>query len=148
MPDVSASIEIARPPEAVWTVIDEVERHAEWQEDLVSVRRETEGPIVVGSRAVEVRTVPGGKQQESRWEVTQHDAPRAMVFQVIDGPIRVTGKVRLEPVGDGSSTKLTVDLDFTGHGFGKLVVGLARSHARKQAPKDQANLKRIVESSG
>jgi hypothetical protein len=58
----------------------------------------------------------------------------------------VVGRVTLDPVGDGSSTQVSLVLDFEGHGFGKLLVPLARSQAAKQVPQDQLRLKERLES--
>ena len=88
----------------------------------------------------------GKREQEITYEVTEHDPPRTFAFRGIDGPVRVVGRGTVEPVGDGSSSKVTIELDFSGHGFGKLLAPLARSQARKQVPKDQQRLKERLES--
>jgi hypothetical protein len=49
-------------------------------------------------------------------------------------------------VGDGGHSRVTIELDFKGHGFGKLVAPMARRQARKQVPKDQLSLKERLES--
>src|SRR5438105_4132781 len=41
---ITSSIEIARRPEEVFAYLDELDKHGEWQEAIVSVRKETEGP--------------------------------------------------------------------------------------------------------
>ena len=41
---------------------------------------------------------------------------------------------------------MTLELDFAGHGFGKLLAPLAGSQARKQVPEDQQRLKERLES--
>jgi hypothetical protein len=41
---------------------------------------------------------------------------------------------------------VTLDLDFEGHGMGKLMLPLVRNQAGKQVPKDQARLKQRLES--
>ena len=72
---------------------------------------------------------------------------RQSSFRVLDGPIRAVGTVSIEPIGDGSRSRLTFTLDFQGHGLGgKVLLPLAKSQARKQIPKDQAKLKALLES--
>jgi uncharacterized membrane protein len=142
---IRESVEIARRPEEVFAYIDDLARHGEWQEQIVSVQVQTEGPTKVGTRASEVRRVPG-REQRMTYEITEHDPPRSFGFRGIDGPVRPVGRGTLEPVGDGSRTRLTLELDFTGHGFGKLLLPLVRSQARKQVPKDQQRLKERLES--
>jgi hypothetical protein len=79
-------------------------------------------------------------------EVVEHEPPRVFAFRGIDGPVRAVGRATIEPLAAGSSSRVTLALDFEGHGFGKLLVPLARSQSRKQVPKDQQRLKERLES--
>ena len=145
MTRIVQSIEIARSPEDVFAYLDDLERHGEWQSQIVSSRRETEGATRVGSRATDVRKVPGGKQAIT-YEVTEHDPPRRVVFNGVNGPVRPVGSVTVEPAGEGRS-KVTLELELRGHGpLGLLLAPLARSQARKQVPLDQQKLKERLES--
>jgi len=80
------------------------------------------------------------------YEVTEHSPPRTFGFRGVDGPIRVVGHGSVEPVGDGSRSRVTIELDFEGHGFGKLLRPLVLRQARKQVPQDQQRLKERLES--
>ena len=139
------SIEIARRPEEVFAYIDQLDKHGEWQGAIISTKVETEGPTRVGSRAVDTRKVPGGPRDVA-YEITEHDPPRKASFRGLDGPVRPVGTVTVEPVGDGSSSRVTLELELQGHGLGKLIAPLARRDARKQVPQDQARLKERLES--
>ena len=88
--------------------------------------------------------MPFGGPRESTYEITEHDPPRKTVFRGIDGPVRPVGMVTVEPAGDGA--RVSIDLDFEGHGIGKLFVPMARSQARKSVPKSQQRLKERLES--
>jgi hypothetical protein len=59
--------------------------------------------------------------------------------------VRADGSVIVEPVGDGSRSRVTVELNLRGHGIGMLIAPIARMQARKQVPKNQAKLKQILE---
>ena len=145
MAPIVHSVEIARSPEDVFAYLDDLERHGEWQSQIVSSRRETEGPTRVGTRATDVRRVPG-RTQSITYEVTEHDPPRRTSFKGVNGPVRPLGTVTVEPVGEGAS-KVTIELDLQGHGLlGQLIAPLARNQARKQVPEDQARLKERLES--
>lgn len=145
MAPIRETIEIARRPEEVFVYLDDLARHGEWQEQVVSVRMLTDGPTRVGSRASEVRRV-GGREQTVTYEVTEHDPPQRFGFRGVDGPIRPRGQGTLEPIGDGSRTRLTLELDFEGHGLaGKVLLPLVRAQARKQVPKDQQRLQERLE---
>jgi uncharacterized membrane protein len=146
MAPISESIEINRRPEDVFAYLDDVERHGEWQSQIVGVERQDDGPLRVGSRVRETRSVPGGHRTMT-YEVTEHDPPRRSSFRVLDGPIRADGTISIDPVGDGSRSRLTVTIDFKGHGLaGKVLLPVARTQARKQIPRDQAKLKELLES--
>lgn len=145
MAPITASIEIARSPEDVFAYLDELGRHGEWQAAIEEATVETEGPTRVGTRVRERRRVPGGVR-EFRWEVTEHDPPRRSRFRGIDGPVRPVGTVTVAPVDAGRSS-VTLELDFEGHGLGKLIAPLARSNARKTVPQDQQRLKERLEAS-
>jgi uncharacterized membrane protein len=142
---VVKSIEIARTPEEVFAYVDQVDRHPEWQEKLDSSNWVTEGPLRVGSRAHQVRRVPGGPR-EFTLECTEHDPPRKSSWRTLNGPVRPEGTVTVEPLADGSRSRFTVQIDPRGHGlFGKLIAPLARRDLDKQVPKDNAQLKELLE---
>jgi hypothetical protein len=145
MAPITESIEVARRPEDVFAYVDDLSRHGEWQSEIVSVRVDTDGPTRVGTRATEVRRF-GKREQTLTYEVTEHDPPRSFSFRGVDGSIRVAGKGTIEPVGDGSRSRVTIELDFVGHGMGKLLLPLVRSQAKKQVPINQRELKRRLEN--
>jgi uncharacterized membrane protein len=146
MAPISESIEINRRPEEVFAYLDDVERHSEWQEQIVDVQPQGDQPMGVGKRVRETRRVPGGDRSMT-YEITEHDPPRQSSFRVLDGPIRAVGTVSIEPIGDGSRSRLTITLDFQGRGIaGKVLLPVAKGQARKQIPKDQAKLKALLET--
>ena len=146
MAPITETIEINRRPEDVFAYLDDVQRHGEWQEQIVDVEPQGDQPMGVGKRVRETRRVPGGNRSMT-YEITAHDPPRQSSFRVLDGPIRAVGTVSVEPIGDGSRTKLTITIDFEGHGIaGKILLPVAKTQARKQIPKDQARMKELLES--
>src|SRR5712691_2506096 len=146
MAPITETVEIDRTPEDVFAYLDDVKRHGEWQDQIVDVKPQDDGPLRVGSRVTETRRVPGGDRTMT-YEVTEHDPPRQSSFRVLDGPIRAVGTISVEPIGDGSRSRLTFTLDFKSHGLaGKVLLPVARTQARKQIPKDQARMKELLES--
>ena len=144
MAPIVHSVEIARSPEEVFAYLDDLERHGEWQSQIVSSRRETDGPTGVGTRATDVRRVPG-RTQSVTYEITAHDPPRKVAFRGVSGPVRPAGTVTVEPVGTGSS-KVTIELDLEGGGLlGAILAPLARNQARKQIPANQRRLNERLE---
>lgn len=145
MAPIVRSVEISRSPEDVFAYVTDFSRATEWQENLVSMEVEGEGPVVVGSRVQMTRRLGKGERTMAT-EVTEHDPPRTFGFRGIDGPIRAIGKGTVEPVGDGG-TRFTMELDFEGHGIGMVLIPLM---VRRQAPgdleKSQERLKTRLES--
>jgi hypothetical protein len=96
----------------------------------------------MGSRCTTVRKI-GGREREVTTEITEYDPPRRWADRGIEGPIRAAVAVAVEPLSDGSRSRVTIELDFTGHGIGKLLVPLV---VRKQAAKEMpGNMKRLKE---
>jgi uncharacterized membrane protein len=143
MTAITHSVEIERSAEDTFAYQDALERHGEGQEAIVSTTVETEGPVRAGTRARNVRKVPGG-QREIAYEITEHDPPRSSSFRGVDGPVRPVGRVTVTPLGE-SRSRVTLELDFEGHGVGKLLLPLVRRDARKRVPVDQQRLKERLE---
>ena len=63
-----------------------------------------------------------------------------------DGLIRAAVEVLVEPVA-GSRSRLTISVEFTGHGIGKILVPLmVRWEARKEMPDNVAALRQKMEA--
>ncbi len=144
MAPLTASIEIKRSPDDVFAYLADLGRHDEWQSSIQETEVQTEGPTRVGSRVREHRKPPHGPAMWATYEMTEFDPPRKASFRGIDGPVRVQGTVTVEPAGEGSRVTLTIDA--TGHGFGKVILPLVRKEMRKQVPLDQQQLKERLES--
>lgn len=143
---ITSSVDINRPQAEVFAYLDQLDRHDEWQEALTSVRLAGEGPVGVGTRAIETRKVPGGEREMS-YELTAHDPPTTSSWKGLDGPVRPNGTVTVEAL-DEARSRVTVTLEMEGHGLGKLLLPFVNAQARKQIPADQAKLKEILESRG
>jgi hypothetical protein len=53
----------------------------------------------------------------------------------------------VDPIIDAQASRLTIKIDFQGHGIGKLLVPLAiRPQARREMPANVKRLKQLVES--
>jgi uncharacterized membrane protein len=142
---ITDTVEIDRRPDEVFAYLDQLDRHGEWQEAIVSSRVDSEGPTRVGTRATDTRKVPGGPREFS-YEITEHDPPRRSAFRGLNGPVRPVGTVTVEPLDGGSRSRVTLEFNLEGHGFGKLIAPFARRDARRIIPKDQQRLKERLEA--
>lgn len=143
---ITSSIDINRPQTQVFDYLEQLDRHSEWQQALASVRVEGDGPVGVGTKAIEKRKVPGSEREMS-YELTAHNPPTTSSWKGLDGPVRPNGTVTVEAIDEGRS-RVTVSLELEGHGIGKLLLPFVRAQARKQIPADQARLKDILETRG
>ena len=142
---ITESIEVTRTPAEVFAYLDQLERHGEWQTAIVSTKIETDPPLRVGTRAVDRRKVPGG-ERDFTYEITEYDPPKTVAFKGLNGPVRPEGTVTVEPLDDGSRSRVTLEFNLVGHGFGKLLAPLARRDARRTIPEDQQRLKEKLEA--
>ena len=146
MAPIVDSVEIARRPEEVFAYLTDTDRLTEWQDGLVSARSEAGEGFAVGSRIATTRRV-GSTERTMTMEVTEASPPTSWALRGIDGPIRATVRGTVEPLADGERSRVTIQLDFAGHGIGKLLVPLVvRRQARAEMPRNGAELKRRLES--
>jgi uncharacterized protein YndB with AHSA1/START domain len=146
MAAIVKSIEISRSPEDVFSYVTDPSRLPEWQESVVGVGREDDAPITVGTRAVVTRRV-GRREQAMTAELAELNPPRSWAVRGIDGPVRGNVKGTIEPLDDGARSRVTIELDFEGHGIGKLLVPLVvRRQAQKEVPRNQQKLKERLET--
>ncbi|MEV2194648.1 SRPBCC family protein [Streptomyces phaeochromogenes] len=147
MSAIEESVDISSRPEDVFSYVTDPSHLPEWQESAVSVRPVGDAPVAVGSRVVVTRRI-GRRDIPMTSEVTELDPPRSWRVDGRDGPIRGHVKGTIEPLGDGERSRLTMSLDFETHGIGKVLVPLVvRPHVRKEMPRNEQTLKRLLEGS-
>ena len=147
MSAIKESVDISCRPEEVFSYVTDPSHLPEWQESAVSVRPVGDAPLAVGSRVVVTRRI-GRRDIPMTSEVTELDPPRRWRIDGIDGPVRGHVKGTIEPLGDGERSRLTLSLDFEAHGIGKVLVPLVvRPHVRKEMPRNEQTLKRLLEGS-
>jgi uncharacterized membrane protein len=139
------TIDINRSPADVFAYLDQLDRHGEWQTSIEEVTTVSDGPTGVGTRATEKRKVPGGVR-EMTYEITEHDPPRRVAFRGLDGPVRPLGTVVIEPLEGGSRSRVRLEFEVQGHGFGRLIAPLVRLDAKRHITADQRRLKERLES--
>jgi uncharacterized protein YndB with AHSA1/START domain len=144
---IVSSIEIARPPEEVFSYVTDPSRLAEWQESVVSTRIEGSSPPGVGSRVVVTRRIGRGERSMTS-EMTELSASRSWGVRGVDGPVRGNVKGTIDPLDDSARSRVTIELSLQGHGLGKLLVPLfVLRQAQKEMPTNLRNLKVRLESS-
>jgi hypothetical protein len=149
MPAIVASTEVERPAAEVFAYATDPARFSEWQRGVVDGHMDgpgngTQAPAV-GAKCVTTRRI-GGANRPATSELVHIDPPRTWGVRGLDGPIRAAVDVVVQPVTDARS-RLTISVDFSGRGIGKVLVPLmVRRQARKEMPDNLAALKRRMET--
>ena len=144
MSPIVESTEIHRPADEVFACATDPTRFAEWQKGVIDGKMAEPGNKV-GTRCLTTRRI-GFANRPVTSELAHIDAPRTWGVRGVDGPIRAIVDVTVEPLAEDRA-RLTIAIDFTGHGIGKLLVPLVvRREARKEMPHNVATLKRLIES--
>jgi uncharacterized protein YndB with AHSA1/START domain len=147
MPPIVTTAEIERPAAEVFAYATDPARFSQWQKGVVDGHMDgpADGIPAVGAKCVTTRRI-GGASRPSTSELVHIDPPRAWGVRGTDGPIRAAVDVLVEPV-TGSRSRLTISVDFTGHGIGKILVPLmVRREARKEMPANMTALKHKMEA--
>ena len=147
MAPIVVSVEISRPPADVFAYVTDPSHLPLWQESVVRVDSD-DAPTYVGTRAVVVRRV-GRREVESAAEVDELQPPTRWRVRGVDGPVRgdVTGTI--EPLENGTRSRVTLSLELKGHGIGKLLLPIfVQRQAKNEMPINARNLKELLESSG
>jgi Polyketide cyclase / dehydrase and lipid transport len=145
MAPITTTIDIGRPQMEVFDYVTDPTRFIEWQHGVVAGHMEADGPHGVGARCLTTRRI-GFAERPVTSELTHIQRPRTWGIRGIDGPIRAIVHVTVDPLDD-EQARVTIELDFTGHGIGKLLVPLAvRPQARREMPENLQRLKQRLES--
>lgn len=146
MSTITTTIEVNRPADDVFAYVTNPTRFVEWQQGVLSGHMDGDGPHLVGDRCLTTRKI-GGAERSVTSEITHIDPPNTGGVRAIDGPIRAIVDVTVSPVQEGRRSRVEIDLDFTGHGTGRLLVPLfVRSSARKVMAAHLNRLKQRLES--
>lgn len=145
MAPVVATIEVARPAGRVFDYATDPRTFGEWQKGVVEGHLDASAPVAVGDRCVTVRRI-GLANRASTSEVTAVEPPHHWSIRGLDGPIRARVDVRVESLTDQRS-RLTIRVDFEGHGIGRLLVPLVVvPQARQEMPANLDQLRHRLEA--
>jgi hypothetical protein len=111
MRDISTSIDIAAPPETVWTVLTDFDQYPAWNPFMRVVGRPNEG-----ARLVVDLTPPGKREFQFRPTLTRVDRPRELRWLghlLVPGLYDGEHRFELEATADGG-TRLTHAESFGG----------------------------------
>jgi uncharacterized protein YndB with AHSA1/START domain len=137
-------IEVDAPAAEVFDYVTDPGRFPEWQANVVGGHMDHETSL--GAICNTTRRI-GGREREVTSEVTKYNPPSSWAVHGTDGPIRATVDVAVEPLPGTDRTRLTISLDFEGHGIGKVLVPLlVRPQSRKEMQRNMSRLKARLEA--
>src|SRR5687767_12028371 len=145
MDPIVTTLDIARPPEAVFAVATDPTRFAEWQSDVIRVETDQPIPLPVGARFTTIRRI-GGVERAIAQEVAETARPHRWAARSQTGPIRPNATIEIEPIDGGTGSRVTFTLDFVGRGIGVPLLPLVRRQTRRGAPVSYRRLKQLLES--
>ncbi|WP_327302427.1 SRPBCC family protein [Streptomyces sp. NBC_01298] len=141
-----ASVEIDRPVAEVFAYLADGRGDPEFSPRVQRITRIPDGPTAVGT-VFHSTVKDAGMKTGREFRITELDAPgRIRWTELSRNLITAEGGYDLAEL-PGGRTRLRVFNTLTGHGFGRLLVGLALSAARKDAPDFGRRIKAAAEAS-
>jgi carbon monoxide dehydrogenase subunit G len=140
------TVEIDRPVEEVFAFLADGENDPKFSPRVREIAKTTEGPTAVGT-VYQSTVKDAGLTTQREFKITEFKPSSKIRWTEISKNM-VTAKeggYDLESTADGK-TKLRVFNVLEGHGFGKLIAGLALSAARKDADAFAHRIKAAVEA--
>jgi hypothetical protein len=145
MTATTVSVDVDRPADEVFEYAIDPIHFQEWQNGVVAGRMDGQGLPQVGDHCVTTRRI-GGAERSSTSEVVHIDPPHSWSVRGIDGPIRASVDLTVEPLTETRS-RLTISVGFQGHGIGKVLVPLmVQRQAAKEMPTNLRALKSHLEN--
>lgn len=144
MASIVASTEVSRSPDDVFAYVTDPERLPEWQESVLRAES-SQTPVRIGTRARVTRRL-GPRDVTQTAELTELTPPTHWVVHGLDGPVRGNVNGRIEPLDNGTRSRVTIELDLEGHGIGRLLLPLfVRRKAQEEMSRNMQLLKNKLE---
>jgi uncharacterized protein YndB with AHSA1/START domain len=135
------TVTIDCPPAEVFAYLSRFENVPRWNYAISETRKVTDGPVGVGTRYHQTRTLP--RPADETFEVTEFDPDRRLSIRGDLGPFQGEIDYLLEPAGD--STVLANTMDLRPAGPLRLLAPLAAPRVRSAVAANLQELKRRLE---
>lgn len=141
--DVSAEIEIERPPGIVAAYACNPENAPDWSSHIKSVQWITEPKVHRGSRIAVVAELLG-KRLEYTSEIVEYEPGKNFVMRATEGQFVLETTYRFEPTRDGH-TRMTLRNRGEASGVSKLLTPVVTAAIKTAAQRDLLKLKEVLE---
>jgi uncharacterized protein YndB with AHSA1/START domain len=112
VPHAERSVQINRPPAAVFAFFADGENDVQWRPHVKEITRN--GPIGPGMTYRQLIAGPGGRAVPSDFEITAYEPDTHLAFRVTAGPVRPVGDYHFRPVAEGTEVTLTLSAELSG----------------------------------
>ena len=142
---VARQIEIAAEPRAIYDVVMDPERLAEWVTIHQGLEDSPKGRLRKGSKLTQ-RLKLAGRRFKVHWTVVENDACRRVVWEG-DGPVRSKASVtyEFEANGDGTSFSYSNEYKLPGGPLGTMAGPAVRRVTGGELDRSLQRLKALVE---
>ena len=140
---VDQEIVVARPPEAVFDYLADVERFPQWQPAIERAEQLTPGPLAAGTQLRLVIRGPTGPT-EVTGAIASLERPSLLAVRTLSGPAAVEASCALSPDGDATRVRFTASIELKG--MLRCVEGTARRMIERELPSTLSDLARRIES--
>jgi ligand-binding SRPBCC domain-containing protein len=143
---IELTCQVYRPVKNVFAYVTDPENLAEWQPNLVSITKETPGPIGAGTRFKEVRRGPFGRTVEAIVEVSAYEENGRFDLHIVSGPLPIDG--RNEFAASDGATRIAFVGEGEPRGTLRIAGPIVARLLRRQFERDYARMKEALESRG
>ncbi|HEX6234493.1 MAG TPA: SRPBCC family protein [Jiangellaceae bacterium] len=135
------TVTIKRPRSEVFAYLADFEKVPRWNYAIELTRKITDGPVGVGSRFHQTRTLP--RRSEETFEVVTFEPEHTIVVRGDLGPFH--GDIAYFLESSGGATTLTNTMDLTASGPLRVVAPLASSRIKAAVAGNLDVLRQILE---
>jgi len=142
MAHADATVVINKPVNEVFQFLADGLNNSLWRPSVTDVRLQIGRPFSVGAIYKQGIKGPGGKRVDGDYEITQYKQNEEISFQVVAGPARPKGTIKIAYVNEG--TRVQFILDYKPKGWFKLRESLF-TKAMQDEVSNLNNLKAYLE---
>lgn len=142
MESFSNEMTVNRPVHDVFTFLAAFKNVPKWNHAITETVKTSPGPVTVGTTYRQRRHLP--KVSEESFAVTGFRMDSFLAIEGTLGPFPARVTYQLEPSGDGTVVRNTVELEMTGPL--RLVGGIAASRVKTSVAENLEVLKRLLEA--
>ena len=143
---VEREIEIGAPPAAVYDLVMDPRRLADWVTIHVGIKSAPDGKLEEGSELTQCLKI-AGRRFDVRWTVAEADRPASVVWEG-RGPVRSRAKAvyGFTQSGNGTSFSYLNEFHTPGGPLAKVADRVLAGTAEREADRSLSRLKALLES--